>query len=57
MYIDVIEKFYNGLATQEELNAADWEANWAAYRAANKVAYWAARDNQISQLKKIIQEA
>jgi len=45
-YIDVIEKYYKGLATQEELDlayrAADRAADWAAYSAAYWAAYWAA---------------
>ena len=51
-YIDVIEKYYAGKATREELNCADWAAYWAAdmaagwaadmaaYRAAGRAADW-----------------
>jgi 3-keto-L-gulonate-6-phosphate decarboxylase len=57
-YIDIIEKYYEGLATIEELRSAaraayraadratdratDWAADWAAYRAADCAAYCAA---------------
>jgi len=37
-YIDVIERYYNGKATQDELNTANRAAYWAAYRAANRAA-------------------
>ncbi|MBU1941441.1 MAG: hypothetical protein KKC68_06660 [Candidatus Thermoplasmatota archaeon] len=45
-YIDVIERYYNGKATKEELKKADssshWAADRAAYNAANEASYWAA---------------
>ena len=45
-YIDVIERYYDGKATKEELEAADraayWAADRAAYRAADRADYWAA---------------
>ena len=45
-YINVIERYYNGKATQDELNTAYWAANsaayWAVFRAANSAANWAA---------------
>ena len=49
-YINVIEKYYNGKATKEELKkadsssywVADWAANEASYWAANEASYWAA---------------
>ena len=43
-YIDVIEKYYNGKATKEELEAAD------------SAAYWAADSNKMrrKQIKKLI---
>jgi len=40
-YIDVIERYYNGKATKEELQKADW----AAYSAAYEAAYWAAYES------------
>ena len=54
-YIDVIERFYNGDATQEELSAADR----AAYREAYSAAYWAAdrakmRKKQVQKLREIL---
>jgi len=65
-YIDTIEKFYSGKATEKELNTAYSVAYRAAYIAADSAAYWAAgraayRDaeravckKQIAKLKKII---
>jgi len=41
-YIDVIEKYYKGQATKEELKTADRAADSAAYEAANRAAYCAA---------------
>ena len=41
-YIKVAKKFYAGMATQEELNAAYEAADSAAYRAAYRAAYEAA---------------
>jgi len=41
-YIDVIERYYNGEATEEELKKADSSSNWAADEAANEAAYWVA---------------
>ena len=63
-YVDMIEKFYNGEATQDELEAAYCEAYWAAGGAAYCEAYWAADcaaekikmlQKQIAKLKEIIQ--
>jgi hypothetical protein len=41
-YINVIERYYAGKATREELEAAYWAADRAAYWAADRAAYWAA---------------
>ena len=62
-YIDTIEKYYNGLATREELDAAYRAANWAAneaaygaaYWAANWAAYWAANEVMVSHLIEMIE--
>ena len=67
-YIDVIERYYNGKATQDELDAAYraanraayWAACWTAYRAANRAAYSAAdsaaaRKEQLAKLKELIE--
>ena len=51
-YIDIIEKYYNGKATEEELRAADRAADWAAYRAADRAAY--REKMRIMQVKKLI---
>jgi hypothetical protein len=48
-YIDVIERYYNGEATKEELGAA----NWAAYRAAGRAAEY---KKQIEKLIEMIKE-
>ena len=42
-YIDVIERYYAGNATEKELRAANWAANRAADWAANRAANWAAK--------------
>ena len=66
-YINVIERFYNGKATEDELAAADSAANSVAYDAAYNVAYSAAdnaayraayraaaRKEQLTKLKELI---
>ena len=41
-YIAIMERYWNGKATEEELRAADEAAYEAAYWAADEAAYWAA---------------
>ena len=41
-YIDVIERYYDGKSTDEEVKAADWVAYWAVGSEADSAAYWAA---------------
>ena len=66
-YINVIEKYYNGKATKEELKKADSSSYWAADRAANeasyRTAYWVAdgaaygsaeRKEQVAYLRKVL---
>ena len=54
-YIAIMERYWNGKATEEELRAADEAAYEAAYWAADGAAYWAAeRQKQIEKLEEMI---
>jgi len=64
-YINVIERYYNGKATKEELQKADDGAGWsvdeAAYLLAHGSAYWsvdeaAERKKQLAYLRKVVKE-
>lgn len=57
-YINVIERFYDGKATEDEVRTAHRAAYSAADRAAYRAAYSAAaeRKKQILKLKKMVKE-
>ncbi|MDO9530369.1 MAG: hypothetical protein Q7J27_14595 [Syntrophales bacterium] len=56
-YIKVIERFYKGNATREELDVAYRAAYWVADRVADRAADWEKmREKQIRKLKSLVKQ-